>query len=176
MSLRTAIAATVFILVSGIDAGAAGAGQKLAVFPFDLDVKPKEEDFYQGESKPSPEESARLKLVRTEFIDRLAADGRYEAVDLSGLATEIEAAQPLHKCNECDIDIAKKAGAELALTGIIDKVSETHLNMIISIRNVATGAQLRNMQVVIQGNTDETWLHGVRWLLKNRLLAEGASK
>ena len=146
------------------------------MFPFDLDVKPKEEDFYGGESKPSPEESNRLKLVHAEFIARLSADGRYEAVDLNPHAAEIEAAQPLHKCNECDIDIAKKAGAELALTGIIDKVSETHLNMIISIRNVATGAQLRNMQVVIQGNTDETWLHGVRWLLKNRLLAEGASK
>ena len=176
MALRTALGGAVLLLVCGLVSGPASAGQKTAVFPFDLDVKPKEEDFYSGESKPSPEEEARLKLVRAEFVERLAADGRYETVDLSSLSAEIAAAQPLHNCNECDIDIAKKAGAELALTGIIDKVSETHLNMIISIRNVATGAPVRSLQVVIQGNTDDSWLHGARWLLKNRLLAEGASK
>ena len=93
MALRTALGGAVLLLVCGLVSGPASAGQKTAVFPFDLDVKPKEEDFYSGESKPSPEEEARLKLVRAEFVERLAADGRYEAVDLSGLATEIEAAQ-----------------------------------------------------------------------------------
>ena len=156
--------------------GAAVAAQKVAVFPFEIDYQPSEEDFYIGEPKVTPEEEARLKLVHEEFQARLTADGRYEAVDLSALAADIQAKQPLYNCNECDVDLAKKAGADIAVTVIMDKVSETHLNMIVTLRNAATGAVMRNVQAVVQGNTDETWLHGARWLLKNRLLAEGKAQ
>ncbi|MGQ0672142.1 MAG: DUF3280 domain-containing protein [Hyphomicrobium sp.] len=154
----------------------ASASQKAAVFPFEIDIQATEEDFYIGEKKASPAEEARLKMVHGEFLKQLTADGRYVAVDLSGVATEIAAAQPFYNCIECDVDIAKKVGADLAFTVTYDKISETHLNMILTIRDVATGAQVRNLQVVVQGNTDDTWLHGARWLLKNRILAEGQKK
>jgi hypothetical protein len=156
--------------------GSAAAAQKAAVFPFEIDHQPSEEDFFIGKPKTTPEEVKRLALSHEEFLRRLAADGRYEIVDLSPLKAEIEAAQPIYDCNDCDVDIAKKAGAEVAITTIVDKISETHLNLMVTIRDVATGAQLRHAQAVIQGNTDETWLHGTRWILKNRILAEGAAK
>lgn len=149
------------------------AAQKVAVFPFEIDYQPSEEDFYIGEKKVSPEEQARLKLVHKTFVEQLTASGKYEAVDLVSFDAEITAAQPLYNCNDCDIDIAKKAGAELSISTVLDKVSETHLNMLMTMRNAATGAVVRNLQVVIQGNTDDTWLHGARWLLKNRILVEG---
>lgn len=172
MSLRLSVV-LVALLFSG---GTVAAAEKAAIFPFELDYQPSEEDFYIGEKKTTPEEAARLKMVHEEFVRLLTADGRFQPVDLAPLAAEIEAAQPLHSCNECDIDLAKKAGADLAFTTVIDKVSETHLNMILTVRNVATGAVMRNLQVVIQGNMDETWLHGARWLVKNRLLAENKSQ
>lgn len=156
--------------------GTAYAAQKVAVFPFEIDFQPSDEDFTIGEQKASTAEEARLKMVHAEFEKLLTADGRYETVDLSGLSADIQAAQPLYKCNECDVDLAKKAGAQLAVTVILDKISETHLNMIVNIRDAATGGLLRNVQAVVQGNTDETWLHGARWLLKNRLLAEEKTK
>jgi hypothetical protein len=154
-------------------AGGAVAGQSAAVFPFELDIKTTEEDFFIGEKKASPAEVARLERAHAEFVKALAADGRFQPVDLAPIAAEITAAQPIFLCNECDTDLAKKLGAELAFTVVIDKVSETHLNMIVTVRNAATGALVRNTQAVIQGNTDETWLHATRWILKNRLLAEG---
>ena len=152
--------------------GAAFATQKAAVFPFEIDYQPSEDDFTIGEQKASPAEEARLKMVHAEFQKLLTSDGRYEAVDLTGLTAEIQAAQPLYNCNECSVDIAKKAGAQIAVTVILDKISETHLNMIVTIRDVTTGGVVRNVQAVVQGNTDDTWLHGARWLLKNRLLVE----
>lgn len=154
----------------------AQAAQSVAVFPFEIDYQPSEEDFYIGEKKATAEEAARLKMVHQKFVEQLTATGKYQAVDLASFDAEITAAQPLYNCNECDIDIAKKAGAELLITTVLDKVSETHLNMLMTMRNAQTGAVVRNLQVVIQGNTDDTWLHGARWLLKNRILAEGNSK
>ncbi len=154
----------------------ANAAQKAAIFPFEIDYQPSEDDFTIGEQKASAAEEARLKMVHAEFQKLLTSDGRYEAVDLSGMNSEIQAAQPLYNCIECDVDLAKKAGAEIAITVILDKISETHLNMIVTIRDVTTGGLLRNAQALVQGNTDETWLHGARWLLKNRLLVEVKTK
>jgi hypothetical protein len=156
--------------------GAAFAAEKSAIFPFELDYQPSEEDFYIGEKKVTGEEAARLKAVHAEFVRLLGADGRFQPVDLTALAADITAAQPIHSCNDCDIDLAKKAGADLAFTTVIDKISETHLNMIVTVRDVATGAVARNHQAVIQGNTDDTWMHAARWIVKNRLLAESKGK
>ena len=172
MRLRLAL----FILASIAMPAVSMAAQKIAVYPFELDIPATEEDFFSGAKKASPEEEERLIRAHAELERLLKADGRYESVDLASLKDEIAKAQPLSACIECDVDIAKKAGAELALTTIVNKISETHLNLIVSIRNVATGAMVRTMQVVVQGNTDDTWLHGVRWLLKNRLLAQEVNK
>lgn len=170
---RTAGAA---ILIIAFMVSQAHASQKIALYPFELDIPATEEDFFIGEKKANAEEEARLGLIRTEFEKALKADGRYEVVDLAPLKEEITQAQPLRTCNDCDVEIAKKAGAELALLGIVNKVSETHLNLIVQIREVATGATVNSMQVVVQGNTDDTWLHGARWLLKNRLLVSEENK
>ena len=60
-------------------------------------------------------------------------------------------------------------------TGLVDKASETLLNMRIMEIDVATGQLKRAGNVVIQGNTDEAWLRGVRWLMKNKLPAKADS-
>ncbi len=88
------------------------------------------------------------------------------------MAAEIERAAPLYKCNGCEADLAKTAGAELAMTATVQKVSNLILNLNIYLREAGTGKLVRAMSVDIRGNTDETWLRGIRWLVKNRLLAE----
>lgn len=151
---------------------AASAGQKVAVFPFDMVFPKSEEDFFTAPTGPSKEEQARLELAREELSKRLAADERYEIVDLGGLSQEIAAAAPLHACNGCEIDLAAKAKADLAVTSVVDKISETHLSLTVAVIDVPNSRLVRNASVLIQGNTDEAWLHGVKWLAKNRLLAE----
>ena len=66
--------------------GAACAAQKAAVFPFEIDFQPSEEDFSIGEQKASPRKRPGSRWCIAEFQKLLTADGRYEAVDLSGLS------------------------------------------------------------------------------------------
>ncbi len=149
----------------------------MAVFPFDMVFPKSEEDYFAAQTGPSKEEQARLELAREELTKRLAADDRYEIVDLGGLSQEIAAAAPLHSCNGCEIDLAAKAKADLAVTSVVDKISETHLSLTVALIDVPNSRLVRNASVLIQGNTDDAWLHGVKWLAKNRLLApEGAAQ
>jgi riboflavin synthase len=154
----------------------ASAGQKLAIFPIDMSMPKSEEDFFRGVTGPTPEEQARLEMAQAQLQKLIAADGRYDIVDLSSLKDEITAAQPIHECNGCEIEIAGKAKADLVMTGLIDKISETHLSLNVAIIDVAQSKLVSNSSVLIQGNTDESWMHGVRWLVKNRLLAEAKPK
>jgi hypothetical protein len=155
---------------------AAEAGQRLAIFPIDMTMPKSEEDFFRGTTGPSPEEQNRIALAEAELVKRLKDDGRYDIVDLKPFADEITAVRPIHECNGCEIDIAKKANADLVMTSVIDKISETHLNLTVALIDVAQSKLVSNSSVLIQGNTDESWLHGVKWLTKNRLLAEGQGK
>jgi hypothetical protein len=165
-----------FMTLIAVLPGAASAGQKLAIFPIDMSFPRSEEDFFPGTRGPSPDEQRRLSLAQDELRKRLSANDRYELVDLAPLAAEIAAAQPLYNCNGCEIEIAAKAKADLLMTSNIDKISETHLSLTVAIVDVAASKLVSNSSVLIQGNTDEAWLHGVRWLAKNRLLAEGKPK
>ncbi len=152
--------------------GAAAAGQKLAIFPIDMSFPRSEDDFFLGTRGPSPDEQRRLDQAHAELQKLLAASGRYEIVDIAPLSSEITAAQPIYNCNGCEVDIAAKSKADLVMTGVIDKISETHLSLTVAIVDIAKSKLVSNSSVLIQGNTDEAWMHGVRWLTKNRLLAE----
>ncbi len=166
-----ALLLTMFCLPAG-----ASAGQKVAVFPFDMILQKSEDDFFTGPQGPTPEEQRRLELARDELVKLLSADSRFQPVDLSGFKDEIKAAAPLSECNGCEVDLAGKVAAEIAMTSVIDKISETHLSLNVAIIDVAKSKLVRNASVLIQGNTDEAWLHGVKWIVKNRLLAEDAPR
>ena len=49
----------------------------------------------------------------------------------------------------------------------MQKVSNLILNINVEVRSVATGETLYVNSVDIRGNTDETWLRGVRRLAEN---------
>lgn len=151
------------------------AAQKTVVLPFDLVLQKKEEDFYIGASKPTPAEQARLKTINDELAKILANDGVHKLVDTGPIAKDIEAAAPFVDCNGCEVDLAKKLNGDVLYTGLVDKASDTLLNMRIMEIDVASGQLKRAGNVVIQGNTDEAWLRGVRWLMKNKLPATDTS-
>ena len=161
--LRSSLTALAFLLAPTIPAT---AGPKAAIFRFELiDVS------IDGELLgPRVEEAQRLDLVTQELRQLAARDGGYELVDLSGLTAETEKAAPLHKCGGCEVDIAQRAGAEIAITGTVRKVSNLILGFTIEVRDVSTGRLTRVLQASIRGNTDESWLRGIRWLVANRLL------
>ncbi len=172
--MRRALIAVLATMLVAATAHSALAAQKTVLLPFDLVLQKKEEDFFIGAGKPSPAEQARLKAINEELAKILSNDGVHELIDTTSIAKEIEDAAPFVDCNGCEVDIAKKLNGEVLYTGLVDKASETLLNMRIMEIDVASGKLKRAGNVVIQGNTDEAWLRGVRWLMKNKLSAADA--
>ncbi|GJD50311.1 hypothetical protein OPKNFCMD_3050 [Methylobacterium crusticola] len=119
-----------------------------------------------------PEDARRLALATATLEREVAAAGTLAPVDLGSQAAAIRRDAPLYKCEGCAERIALTAGAALAVYGYVQRNANQLLNLTITITEADSGKVLRGGQVVIRGDTDDTWLHGVRWLVKNRLLAE----
>lgn len=153
------------VLALAVLAAPSEARTRVALFAFELD-----DTSLEGElGGVRTDETARLALIGAEARRLLDADPELEFVDLAPAAAEIAARAPLYKCNGCEADIARAAGADLAVSGYVQKVSNLILNLNFSVRDARTGERKRLMSVDIRTNSDEMWLRGVRWLVKNRL-------
>jgi hypothetical protein len=111
-------------------------------------------------------------MVDAELRARLAASDRYRLVDTAPAAGQIAHAGYWRSCQGCEVPIAAALGADLALVGWVQKVSNLILNLNLTIRDVRTRELVFAGGVDIRGNTDESWRHGIRYLLKHRLLKE----
>lgn len=154
-------------------ASPAFAVPKVAIFPFEI-----RDAALEGDPFAMPEEAdiARLKLVAEELKALMLKSERYEIVDLTPLADDVDKASPYYKCDGCEVDVAKKAGADLAVTGFVDKVTDALMSLQVFERDVATGKMQKSMSAEIRGNTDELWLHGIRYLWRNRFNTEAETK
>ena len=144
------------------------AAPKTVVFPFELNVPALHPDDLMFGTSVSEADAERVKVVTAELRRQLTQSDLYAVVDLSSIEAEIEEAMPIGDCNGCDVDLAKKVGGEIAVLPSLQKSSDTLLNMTIAVKDVTRDRLIKSEMVVIQGNTDETWLRGVRWLLKRK--------
>jgi hypothetical protein len=69
------------------------------------------------------------------------------------------------------VQYARQLGADLAITGLVQKVSALILNMNIYLRDAHTGQLITSMSADFRSNTDESWTRTMSYLLRNRLLA-----
>lgn len=162
---RFGLAFLVAAFVGGGLASEASASKKVALFLFEL-----EDSSLEGEvGGIRKDETERLKLVTDEARKLLAALPDLQVLDLAPVAKAAEEKAPFYKCNGCEVDVARMLGADLAITGWVQKVSNLILNLNFSVRDVKTGERVRLMSVDIRTNSDEMWLRGVRYLVKNRL-------
>lgn len=171
--LLTLAAAVTAMGLSPIHATALQAAPKAAIFPFDIrDVE------QEGELIPQlkDDDLRRMKLVADELANLMKKENTYEVVDLTPLAKEVEAASPFAKCDGCEVEIAKKAGADLAVTGYVDKLSDALISLQLFARETQSGKLVKSMSAEIRGNTDGLWLHGIRWLWRNRFNAPPPEK
>ena len=77
----------------------------------------------------------------------------------------------LQACGGCDVQFAQQLGADLSITGEVQKVSNLILNMNVYLRNAHTGRLITSMSADFRSNTDESWARAMSFLLRNRLLA-----
>lgn len=156
------------LMAAGTTPAYANQPLKAAVFDFELI-----DNSLEGEKRGvDPTETARLGLISNLLRELLEKSGKYDLVPLTSVAKEIENAGYIHGCNGCDASFAKKVGANLSITGQVFKMSTLILNIKIFIRDADSGALVRAVNADIRGNTDASWMHGVRWLVRHRLLAD----
>ena len=153
------------VTVGGV---AAAAEPKVAVFDFEL-VDTSLEGATYG---PRADQQTRLGQITDQLRDRLAKSGRLVVVDIAPVAAQAKAAN-LRICDGCDADFANQFGADFAVSGWVQKVSNLILNMNIIVRDAKSARVILLKSVDIRGNTDESWSRAIDWLVRNELLAAG---
>ena len=142
-----------------------GSGEKLklAFFGFEL--------INTSLQPTSDSEKQRLVMVGNTLRQMLADSGHYEVLPLTNaLKTKIERSGTITGCNGCQIEWAREAGADFAVWGTVQKVSNLILNENVYIDDVRSGSRYFSQSVDIRGNTDESWVRGMRYLLRYYLL------
>jgi hypothetical protein len=145
------------------------ADQPVAVAVFDFELI----DTSLDGSVLGPQQAETDRLIRLGEQLRAAYERApgYELLSIAPVAGKARA-QNLQACGRCDRSLAQELGAELAVTGTVQKVSNLILNINIYVRSVETGKHVAAMSADIRGNTDESWTRGLDWLLRNRLKLE----
>ncbi len=143
------------------DDGAAPA--KAAVFDFQL--------ANLGQLPPTDADKARLPRLSDMLRQLLTASGRYQVVSTEAMTAEANEFN-LRSCGGCADDVARKAGARLAITGEIQKVSDLILNINVYFKDVDGSKPEQAYSVDIRGDNDDSFDHGVKYLVKHNILKE----
>jgi hypothetical protein len=155
-------------LVLMVSAPAQADPLKVAVFDFEL-----MDTSLQGEvDGPRTDEQRRLLNAGDQLRKGLADSGKFAVLDIAPVNAAAHGSN-LQACGGCDVQYAQRLGADLAITGVVQKVSNLILNMNVYLRDTHTNNLVTSMSVDLRGNTDETWSRAASYLLRNRLLAPG---
>lgn len=148
------------------------AAQKAVIFPFDLIDQQQQFEIGIMPMGIDPEEKRRLGIITEELTKLIKETGRYDVVDTAPIAAEIEEKAPMHKCNGCEDDLAKKVGADVAFIGTVRKASDVLFTVSVYIRDVSKERVVKQGSSEIYGNTDAMWLRAVRYIVGRRLFKE----
>jgi hypothetical protein len=139
---------------------------KIAVFAFEL------EDFSAAkEQGSSPNETAFLAQSTEEAKQLLLQSGRYSLIDTAAADIGAAKGQGLRNCGGCEAAIATKLGADQALIGVVTKISMMEYVVQFQVRDARKGAVISHFSTDLRMGAHDSWFRGVRWLMKNRMLA-----
>lgn len=162
--MRALFVAALLTLMTSVSARA--DPPKLVVFDFELI-----DTSLQGEvNGPRADEQDRLMRVGDQVRKELAESGKFHLLDISPVNAAAHGSN-LQACGGCDVQFAQQLGADLAITGVVQKVSNLILNINIYMRDVQSGRLITAMTADLRGNTDESWSRATSYLVRNRLLA-----
>ncbi len=160
-----AIAASLFMTAPAIARQADAPAPKIAaVMEFELidDMR----DYERPEVKDA--QTRRIGLISDALRQELLGRGMYGLADNSAAAkliSDLKSRQELRDCNGCDIDIGRALGADVVIIGWVQKVSNLILNINIEVKEVSSGRMLYVKSVDLRGNTDDSWLRGIRYMV-----------
>ncbi len=121
----------------------------------------------------APSEDQRILMLDDLFRKTVGASDRFSLIAISPDMNKAIAVGPeIGGCNGCERDFAKRAGADWAAWGTVQKVSNLILNINLYMEDGETGKMEFVKSVDIRGNTDETWRHGLTYMLRHYLFNE----
>jgi hypothetical protein len=139
---------------------------KLAVFDLEMIDTSLQGEVYGARA----DEQARLMRVGEQLRKELGESGKFRIVDVSPVNVAAHQSN-LQACGGCDVKFAQQLGADLFITGVVQKVSNLILNINVYLRDAHTGQLIAAMSADMRGNTDESWSRAAHYLVSNRLLA-----
>ncbi|GAB4233363.1 MAG: DUF3280 domain-containing protein [Kiloniellaceae bacterium] len=146
--------------------GASAEPLKVAVFDLEL-----YDTSLEGEMRGrDPAETARLAELSDLLRDAVVAREDMETVDTTSLRARLETMPALYSCNGCEMKLARELGATHSISGYVSKVSTLILHITLVVRDAEHDRLLGHKSVSIRGNTDESWRHGLKYLLKTQIL------
>jgi hypothetical protein len=160
-------------LLAGVHAAsAAGPAKDIVVFDFEM------MDSSAGAGLIARDDYDTRYLAESTQVakDYLLSAGGYTLVDPKPAATEIANAGELMHCNGCEAAIASKLGGELAMTGIVNRISRTEYEMLIKVVDAGTGKAVAVGYTGLRMGANYSWPRGAKWLMERRLLANLANK
>ncbi len=166
--IRGLLCACALFSAAAVDGGRADEPKKVAVFASTL------EDTSAGGGVIAPDaRDAKYMEESTQEAKRLLAEsGRYAVIDTSGVQTEAMATRKAGSCSECLGPVIKKLGAEQAVIGAINRVSRTEYTLLIQFVDAGSGEVAARYFTGMRLGADYSWPRSVKWLMKNRILAE----
>ena len=151
-------------LVSPALAAQGGGKTSVAVFDFEL-IDSSLEGSMMGEN---PDEQTRLKKLAPTLRQDIGSLPGYTIVDIGPVEKKAHG-QNLQNCGGCAQSMAKSLGADVAVTGTVQKVSNLILNINAYAYDAKTGKAIARGSADIRSNTDESWRRGIDYLWKNVL-------
>jgi hypothetical protein len=116
-----------------------------------------------------PGQAERLKLATNKLTELMEHTGRYRGVDLSRFTARIAATEPRYNCNECWRDVAREAGAELAVLAVVHKVSTLISSVDLYVADLATGKYIAHADAQFRGDDDRAYVRAFEFLVNERL-------
>jgi hypothetical protein len=144
----------------------AGEPPKLAVFDFEM-IDTSLEGEVHGKRA---DEQERLARTADQLRKELGGSGKFRMLDISPVDAAAHQ-NNLQACGGCDVKLAQQLGADLYITGVVQKVSNVILNVNVYLHDAQTGRLVSAASVDMRGNTEESWSRATHYLVAERLLA-----
>lgn len=158
------------------DDTAATEAHSILVFPFDfVDTSL----HYQLEHESRPADLARVERATAQARELIDAMPEFEVIAFAQGKPALHKLQDryyyLYRCNGCEVDLARKLGADFVMMGWAQKVSNLILNVNAVIRDVSTGRDLAGASTDMRGNTDESWTRAMDTMITDILMQSYAA-
>lgn len=139
----------------------------LLVLDYEFDGDP-------GDPTLLAERRRRMERMTQVLRDAMRGEGQYRVVDSPQVRADIaraKAAQYLHRCNGCELDLARTAGARYVMIPWVFRMSQLVVTMHFEIKDVSTGALVMKRALDFRNDTDASWAREIEYLVRD--LREG---